>query len=59
MIIQAQVPYYSEEMKSLLADSNFLLEEGIPIKGKNTVHFSLTVLLNQKKLEICLLRYAT
>ena len=33
MRIQAQVPFYSEEMKQLLVDSNFLLEEGIPIKG--------------------------
>jgi hypothetical protein len=34
--IQAQVPFYSEEMKQPLVDSNFLLEEGIPIKeGKN------------------------
>lgn len=42
MRIQAQVPYYSEEMKQLLVDSNFLLEEEIPIKGgkkPNTVHF--------------------
>lgn len=39
--IQAQVPFYSEEMKQLLVDSNFLLEEGIPIKGEkpNIVNF--------------------
>lgn len=49
MIIQAQVPYYLEEMKSLLVDSNFLLEEGIPIKGEKTlfIFFPLTVLFNQ------------
>lgn len=39
MIIQALVLYYSEETEQLLVDSNFLLEEGFPMKGEKN-HYS-------------------